>query len=125
MIFLYLRKFNDAFLDDPFPTPFTDEFLENLEGQEAYSFTNGFSRYHHIRIMPEDRHRMKFSRKWDSFQYIVMPFVLKNGLAIFSRVLVLAFKDYIHTFLEFYLDDWTMFSFLKDHVEVLRLMLDR
>jgi hypothetical protein len=35
-----LRKLNDAFLHDPFPTPFTHEVLENVGGQEAYSFTN-------------------------------------------------------------------------------------
>jgi hypothetical protein len=28
-----LIKFNDAFLHDPFPTPFTDEVLENVGGQ--------------------------------------------------------------------------------------------
>lgn len=49
---------------------------------------------------------------------------MKNALAIFSRVVVAAFKDFIHKFLEVYLDDWTIFSLLKDHVEVLRLMLD-
>jgi hypothetical protein len=27
-----LRKLNDAFLHDPFPTPFTDEVLENVGG---------------------------------------------------------------------------------------------
>jgi hypothetical protein len=54
-----------------------------------------------------------------------MPFGLKNALAIFSRVVVASFKDFIHKFLEVYLDDWKMFSLLKDHVEVLRLMLDR
>jgi hypothetical protein len=37
-----LRKLNDAFLHDPFPTPFTDEVLENVGGHEAYSFTDGF-----------------------------------------------------------------------------------
>jgi hypothetical protein len=33
-----------------FPTPFTDEVLENVGGHEAYSFTNGFSCYHQIKI---------------------------------------------------------------------------
>jgi hypothetical protein len=45
-----LRKLNDACLHDPFPTPFTDEVLENVGGQEAYSFTDGFSGYHQIRM---------------------------------------------------------------------------
>jgi hypothetical protein len=40
-----LRKLNDSFLHDLFPTPFTDEVLENVGGQEAYSFTDGFSGY--------------------------------------------------------------------------------
>jgi hypothetical protein len=45
-----LRKLNDACLHDPFPTPFTDEVLENVGGHESYSFTNGFSSYHQIKI---------------------------------------------------------------------------
>ena len=45
-----LRKLNDACLHDPFPTPFTDEFLDNVRGQEVYSFTDGFSSYHQIKI---------------------------------------------------------------------------
>jgi hypothetical protein len=54
-----------------------------------------------------------------------MPFALKNALAIFSRVVIIAFKEFIHQFLEVYMDDWTVYSMLKDHVEVLRMMLER
>jgi hypothetical protein len=45
-----LRKLNDASLHDPFPTPFTDEVLENVRGHKVYSFTDGFSGYHQIKI---------------------------------------------------------------------------
>jgi hypothetical protein len=120
-----LRKLNDACLHDPFPTPFTDEVLENVGGHEVYSFTNGFSGYHQIRITSEDRYKTTFAIEWGSYQYIVIPFGLKNAQTIFSRVVVVAFKDFIHKFLEVYLDDWTIFSLLKDHVEILRLMLER
>jgi hypothetical protein len=41
-----MRNMNYACLHDPFPTPFTDEVLENVGGHEAYSFTDGFSGYH-------------------------------------------------------------------------------
>lgn len=41
-----LRKLNDACVNDPFLTPFTDEVLENVGGQEAYSFMDGFLGYH-------------------------------------------------------------------------------
>ena len=76
-------------------------------------------------IAPENRHKTTFSTEWGSYRYTIMPFGLNNAPAFFSRVVVAAFKDFIHKFLEFYLDDWTMFSLLKDHVEVLRLMLDK
>jgi hypothetical protein len=46
-----------------------------------------------------------------------MSFGLKNAPTIFSKVVVIAFKDFIHKFLEVYLDDWTIFSLLKDHLD--------
>jgi len=56
-----LRKLNDACVHDPFPTPFTDEVLENVGGKEVYSFKDGFSGYHQIKIMPEDRSKTTFA----------------------------------------------------------------
>jgi hypothetical protein len=119
-----LRKLNDACLHDPFPTPFTDEVLENVGGQKAYSFTDGFLGYHQIKIAQEDRHKTTFKTEWGCYQYTIMPFVLKNAPTIFSRVVVITFKEFIHN-LEVYLDDWIVFILLKDHVETLCLMLDR
>jgi hypothetical protein len=55
----------------------------------------------------------------------VIPFVLKNALSIFSRVVVEEFKEFIHKLLEVYLHDWTMFILLKDQIENLHLILDR
>jgi hypothetical protein len=56
-----LRKLNDACFHDPFSTPFTDEVSDNVGGQEAYSFTVGFSGYHQIQIAKEDCHRTTFA----------------------------------------------------------------
>jgi hypothetical protein len=72
-ICVYLKKFNDDCMHYPFPTPFTYKVLENLGGQEEYSFTDGFSRYHQIRIAPEDRYKTTFSIEWGSYQYRVIP----------------------------------------------------
>jgi hypothetical protein len=62
-----LRKLNYACLHDPFPTPFTDEVLDNLGGKEVYSFTGGFLSYHQIIIAKEDRHKTTFATKWGSY----------------------------------------------------------
>ena len=56
-----LRKLNDTCVHNPFPTPFTDEVLENVGSQETYSFTNGFSGYHQIKISLEDRSKTIFA----------------------------------------------------------------
>ena len=120
-----LRKLNDAFLHDPFPTPFTYEVLDNVGGQEVHSFTDGFLVYHQIIIAPEDQHKTTFATEMGSFQYTVIPFGLKNAPAMFSRVVICAFKDFIHKFLEVYFDDWTIFGLLKDHITSLRLILDK
>ena len=69
-----LIKLNDVCMHDPFPTPFTDEVLEGVGGQEMYSFTNGFLGYHQIQIAKEDCHKTTFVTEWGCFQYIVMPF---------------------------------------------------
>jgi hypothetical protein len=50
-----LRKLNDACLHDPFPTTFTDEVLENVGGHKAYSFNDGFSGYHQIKMAQENK----------------------------------------------------------------------
>ena len=108
----------------PFPLlSFTDEVLDNVGGREAYSFTDGFSGYHQVRIAEEDRKKTTFATEWGSFAYTVIPFGLKN--AVFSRIVVAAFKEFMHKFWEVYLDDWTVFSLLKNHLQVFIFMLDR
>lgn len=53
-----------------------------------------------------------------------MPFGLKNVAAIFSHVVVVAFKEFIHKFLEVYFHDSIVFGLVKRHVASLHLMLD-
>ena len=124
-IYVDLRKLNDACLHDPFPTPFTDEVLEGVGGQEIYSFTDCFLGYHQIRIAKEDWHKTTFFTEWGCFQYTAMPFGLKNALAIFSLVVVVAFKDFIQKFLQVYMDDWPVYGLVRDHLANLHLILER
>ena len=123
-IFMDLKKLNDTCVYDPFLTLFTNAVLDNVGGQEAYSVTGRFSGYHQIKIALKDRRKTNFTTERGCFQYIVMPFVLKNAPPIFSRVVVAAFKEFIHKFLEVYFDDWTVFGLAKRHVASLRLMMD-
>ena len=120
-IWVELRKLDDACLHDPFLTPFTDEVLEIVGGQEIYSFTDGFYGYHHIQITNKDQHKTTFAIEWGCFQYTIMAFGLKNAPSIFSRIVVDAFKYFIHNFLEVYFDDWDIFGLIMNHIESLEI----
>ena len=50
---VYYISLNYACVHDPFPTPFTDEVLEQVEGKDSYSFTDGFLGYHQVRVTEE------------------------------------------------------------------------
>jgi hypothetical protein len=113
------RSLNSTCVHDPFPTPFSDEVLDQVVGNEAYSFTDGFSGYHQVRIVEEDKRKTTFTTEWGSFSYNVMPFGLKNAPVVFSRIVIVAFHDFIHKFLEVYMDDWTMYNLLKEHIGLL------
>jgi hypothetical protein len=54
-----------------------------------------------------------------------MPFSLKNAPAVFSKIFIATFCDFIHRFLEFYMDEWTVYSLLKEYVGIVWLMFDR
>ena len=111
-----LRKLNDTCLHDPFLTPFTDEVLEGVGGEEIYSITDGFFGYHQIKIAKEDRHKTTFVTELGCFQYSMMPFGLKNAPAIFYRIVVVAFKEFIQKFLVVYMDDWMMYGLVNHHL---------
>jgi hypothetical protein len=83
------------------------------------------SGYHRIIISLKERYKTTFATEWGLYKYIVIPLGLKNEPKINSIVVVVAFKDFMHKFLEDYLDDWIIFSLFKNHVEILRLMLER
>lgn len=75
------HSLKNACFHDPFPTPFSDQVLDNIASQEAYSFTNGFFRYHQVRIPEEDKKKttFKFTIEWVSYIYHVMVFGLKDA----------------------------------------------
>jgi hypothetical protein len=54
-----------------------------------------------------------------------MSFALKNAPAVFSQIVIAAFREFIHKFVEVYMDDWMVYNLLKYHVGLLRLMFDQ
>jgi hypothetical protein len=71
-----LGSLNATCVHDPFPTLFIDKVLENVGGNKAYLFMDGFLCYDHVYIVEEDISKTMFVMEWGSFTYNVMPFGL-------------------------------------------------
>jgi hypothetical protein len=54
------KKLNATTKKDPYPLPFIDEVFYTVVGYEAYSFLDGYSRYHQIFIGLQDRYKIAF-----------------------------------------------------------------
>jgi hypothetical protein len=52
--------------------------LNTVTWYEAYSFLDGYSRYHQISIALEDKYKTAFVTDWGAFIWKVMPFGVKN-----------------------------------------------
>jgi hypothetical protein len=54
------RKLNKTTKKNPYLLPFSDEVLNTIVGYEAYSFLDGYSKYHYIFITLENRYKTTF-----------------------------------------------------------------
>jgi len=58
------RNPKNSCVHDPFSTPFSDEVLDIVAGNEAYSFIDGFLGYHQVQITEDDKRKTTFTTKW-------------------------------------------------------------
>lgn len=120
------RKLNDKTIDDKFPIPNMDEILDKL-GRSVYFTTLDLkSGFHQIEVDPKDRAKTAFSTEKGHFEFIRMPFGLKNAPATFQRAMNCILSDLIGKCCLVYLDDIIIFgSSLQQHLDNLNKVLKR
>ncbi|GKD35857.1 reverse transcriptase domain-containing protein, partial [Tanacetum coccineum] len=104
------RKLNDAIRKDHFPLPFIDQMLERLSGNKYYYFLDGFSGYFQIPLVLEDQEKTTFICPYGTFAYKRMPFELCNAPATFQQRMTAIFHDMCKDFMEFFMDDFSVFG---------------
>ena len=68
---------------------------------------------------------MTFATEWGTYAYRVMPFGLSNAPDTFQRMMCHAFKDFPKIFLEVFMDEFYVYSTQEEHLDKLRLVLER
>ncbi|CAM8963300.1 unnamed protein product [Rhodiola kirilowii] len=92
------RKLNAVTRKDHFPLPFIDQMLDRLAGKPYFCFLDGFSGYNQI----------TFTCPFGTFAFRRMSFGLCNAPGTFQRVVTSIFSDMIGSFIEVFMDDFTV-----------------
>ena len=74
---------NKNTISNSYPLPRIEELLFRLKGAQYFSHLDLRDGYFHVPIAKEDIHKMVFSCRYGTFEYLVMPFGLMNAPSTF------------------------------------------
>lgn len=111
------RKLNEVSVDDKFPIPNMEDIFDKL-GKSMYFTTLDLAKgFHQIEIAEEDIRKTAFSTDKGHYEFVRMPFGLKNAPATFQRLMNSVLNEFIGKICLVYLDDIIIFSTsLEEHI---------
>ena len=122
------RHLNLATPKDEYHMPIAEMFVDSAAGFEYLSMLDDYSGYNQIYIAEEDVSKTAFRCLGDlgCYEWIVMPFGLKNVGACYHRAMNSMFNDFIEKFMQIYIDDIVVKSSSeKDHLDHLQRSFER
>ena len=97
------RRLNDCTEDDMYPLPHIQDFRVSLHGCTVFSVLDLQRGYHQIPMDPKDIKKTTIITPFGLFEYLWIPFGMKNSAQAFQRLMDQIFKDLPCSFV--YLDD--------------------
>eukprot|EP00042_Codosiga_hollandica_P025425 m.113500 g.113500 ORF g.113500 m.113500 type:complete len:1292 (+) comp51865_c0_seq4:40-3915(+) len=119
-----IRKSASPWSSPVVPLPRIDDILDSLHGSSIFTSLDLASAYHQVPISETDVEKTAFVTHEGLYEYVVVPFGLRNAPSWFQRAIDGALGNIPSVLV--YLDDILVFSkTLEDHVATLRLVLGR
>ena len=118
------RRLNDATTPDRYPIPHIHDFASHLAGARIFSKIDLVRSYHQVPVQADDIPKTAVITPFGLFEFLRMPFGLKNAAQAFQRLM-----DTVGQGLDFifiYMDDILVFSRSRQaHYDHLRQLFNR
>jgi hypothetical protein len=119
------RQLNKVTIKNKYPLPRIDDMLDQLKGAAVFSKIDLRSGYHQIRIKSSDVSKTAFRKRYEHYEFLVMPFGVTNAPAIFMDYINRIFQPYLDRFVIIFIDDILVYSKNpQEDAQHLRIVLD-
>jgi hypothetical protein len=118
------RPLNAVTIKNKYPLPRIDILFDQLSKAKVFSKIDLRSRYHQIKIHPEDIPKIAFSTRYGVYEYLVMSFGLTNAPTHFMYLMNSVFMQELDKFMVVFIDDILIYyENGEEHAEHLRIVL--
>lgn len=118
------RKLNEKTPADRYPIPEISEILDRLGKAQYFTVLDLASGFHQIEIDPADIPKTAFNVDGGKFEFVRMPFGLKNAPATFQRLMDSVLRKHLNIRCFVYMDDIIIFSSsLEEHLQDIKKVL--
>lgn len=118
------RRLNGVSVPDRYPTPHLMDFTANLDGCCIFSKIDLIKGYHQVPVAEEDIEKTAITTPFGLYEFLRMPFGLRNSAQTFQRLMHMVLRDLDFVFV--YIDDILVASTSREqHFEHLRTVFKR
>lgn len=104
------KRLNAVTIPDTYPFPDINSMQPSLGNAKYFTTIDLTSGFHQISMKPSDVPKTAFSTMNAKFEFLRLPFQLKNALANFQRMIDDVLKDYVERISYVYIGDIIVFE---------------
>ncbi|KAH0733596.1 hypothetical protein KY289_004784 [Solanum tuberosum] len=108
------RQLNRVTIRNKYSLPQIDDDFDQLKDASVFSKIDLRSRYHQLKIRPEDVLKMAFKTRYGQYEFLVKSFGLTNVPAAFMSLMNGVFKLFLDSFVIVFIDDNLVYSKSKE-----------
>ena len=108
-IYIDYRQLNKLTVNK-YPLPRINDLFDQQKGASIFSKIDLRFGYHQLRIKDVDVHKTMFKTQYGHYEFLVMPFGLKNAPTTFMDLMNHVFRLYADQFVVVFIDDILVYS---------------